>query len=178
MKRRGGFSIPLVLLFCTISVMFLLVFVNARVSGSGQNKMAFAKLQAHYIAQAAVQHALLKVRILPNESYNAGLLLIGACPFIPVNTAFSGGGTPQTAFHEMFIGDVNSTRYPIPGSEFSGWSYTASDIKPLMAQTTGDNQRVHAVEIHGAGIAHVKVKGVQLDVADEVIRTVKVARKN
>lgn len=179
MRRRAGFSIPLVLLFCTITVLLVMVFVNARVSASAQNKNAFARLKAHYIAQAAVQHALLKLRILPGESFNAAMLAKGICPFLPVGTAPTGNGPPTTDPQTVFLDDVNSASWPIPGSwtEFDAWSYDAVDIKPIMAETKG-SERIHAVEIRGHGLCDTRIKGIAVQLHDEVVRVVKVSRKN
>lgn len=178
-RQRGGFSIALVLLFCSISVVLLMAFVNARVSANAQNKNAFARLKAHWLAQSAVQHALLKLRILPGESFEASMLEKGFCPFVPVGTASTGTGTQYPQPSDEFRGDVNNTAWPIGGgwSEFNNWKYDATSIKPIMAETKG-SERIHAVEIRGSGDCETKIKGVTLHLFDEVIRIVKVSRKN
>lgn len=178
-RRREGFSIALVLLFTSISVILLIAFVNARVSANAQNKNAFARLKAHWLAQSAVQHALLKLRILPGESFDASMLEKGFCPFVPVGTASTGTGTLNATPADVFRNEVNSDRWPIYSAwtEFSGWKYDATAIKPIMAETKG-SERIHAVEIRGSGDCETKIKGTTLHLFDEVIKIVKVSRKN
>ena len=185
-RNRGAFSIPMVVLFCSIMVIVLIAFIQTRVNMKQQTKVNFRQLKAHYLAQAGIQHALLKLRILPNESYEAACLERGICPFVPSGTTASAGGTADPRLLVEFCSDVNSTNYPISGSEFLNWKYSCSQpdmpdplvdngMKALMAQNSG-TERVHAVEIISIGTASTSFKGVMVDTTDIVKRTVKISR--
>lgn len=178
-RNRTAFSIPLVVLFCSIMVIVLIAFIQTRMNMKQQTKVSFRQLKAHYLAQSGVQHALLKLRILPNESYEAACVARGICPFVAPPAVGAPGGTPQPVLLSEFCSDVNTTNYPITGSEFTGWSYTCSDpdgyMKAVMAQNNG-TERVHAVEIVVRGTARCSFKGVMVDTTDEVRRVVKISR--
>ena len=75
-------AIPLVMGFCFLATVFVFMMSTIRVEDKRQNLMTFQQLKAYYLAQAAIQHALLKVRILPNEVYDASALARGLCPFV------------------------------------------------------------------------------------------------
>jgi hypothetical protein len=172
-------SIPIVLLFTAILVIFVMAFIQTRVNMKQQTKANFMTVKAHFLAQAGIQHALLKLRILPNESYAAAAITRGLCPFS--DRPPTGQGTKRNDLMDVFKGDLTtkSGGYAVTQAEFPNWHYTATTISALMAgtQTSGTaSTRTHAVEIAVLSEAEIRYKGVPVQVRDEVKRTVKVAR--
>ena len=181
---RRGFSIPMVLLFCSIMVVILLAFVQTRMNMKNQTRITFRQLKAHYLAQSGIQHALLKLRILPLESYDAAAISRGACPFLPDGAAPPANLPPadnaHTALLNEFISDVTTSGdYPV--YSFSGdfpagkWNYKAVSVKAIMAHRENDTQ-THAIEIQMEGSLDENFKGVDLTTTDIVTRVVKISR--
>jgi hypothetical protein len=176
-RRRTAFSIPMVLLFCAIMVVVLMAFVQTRINMKQQTKITFRQIKAHYLAQSGIQHALLKLRILPLESYDAAAVARGICPFLAPND------TPPTvpdnpAAHLMlnnFISDVDTAVYPVGFSDFPNWKYKAVQIKALSADKEGDSQ-THSIQIVVDGELNENYKGQMLTTTDEVTRIVKITR--
>lgn len=173
---RRGFSIPMVVLFCAIMVLVLMAFIQTRMNMKSQTKVSFRQLKAHYLAQSGIQHALLKLRILPNESFEAACVARGICPFVPTGGTANPSTLLQPALLDHFRSDVNTTSHPISDASFNQWAYNCESLKAIMAQNEGATARVHAVEITVTGTAHTNFKGVMVDTVDEVRRVVKISR--
>lgn len=175
--NRRGFSIPMVLLFCAFMVVVLVSFVYTRINMKQQTKISFRQLKAHYLAQSGIQHALLKLRILPNESFEAACLARGICPFVPAGTPAGSGGQKQQALLDEFITDLDMAVYPTTfgDTEFRDWAYKITTMTAIMAEKDADT-RIHAVEIVSGGSAKVNFKGTDVTTVDEVRRVVKVSR--
>lgn len=188
MKSRSGFSIPLVILFCSVMVMVLIAFVQTRINMKQQTKVTFRQIKAHYLAQSGIQHALLKLRVLPLESYDAASIARGACPFLkPTEAGPTGALSPseEVQYGQLlteFASDVATrtppggvTSYPITFSEISGWHYSTTSLKALMAEREDDTQ-THAVRIRVEGELNERYKGVDMTTTDEVVRVVRISR--
>lgn len=67
-RPRRGVAIPLVAGFCFLAVVFGIMMAVIRVEDKRQNLMGFQQLKAYFLAQAAIQHALLKVGSCPTRS--------------------------------------------------------------------------------------------------------------
>ena len=181
---RAAFSIPLVLLFCALMVLLLVSFVQTRINMKQQTRITFRQLKAHYLAQSGVQHALLKLRVLPLESYDAAAVSRGICPFLgPTDVA---PNVPPPAGGDIilkeFVSDVTTDpafsatfNYPISFPEFANWQYRPVEIKALSAEKEGDTL-VHSIEIKVDGELNENFKGVALTTTDEVTRVVKITR--
>ena len=154
LHRRRGQAIPLVMGFCFIAAIFVFAITSIRVEDKKQNLLTFQQLKAYYMAQGAIQHALLKVRILPNEAYDVGALSRGLCPLT--------AGQPDGDFSpkwpgglDNFISDVNTTELPlefaVAGQETESWGY---EITSAAALTT-------FMKDTGAGIQRDKVNVLQ-----------------
>lgn len=184
---RRGFSIPMVLLFCAIMVVVLLAFIQTRINMKAQTRLSFRQLKAHYLAQSGIQHALLKLRVLPNESYDAAAVARGVCPFLqlPGGVPYAGAAPPGgDIILQEFIRDVDTKDttfgWPITMTDFPNWHYTATSVKALMANkegaTAGAEAQTHAIEITCEGELNENYKGQALTTTDIVTRIVKITR--
>ncbi|NCB40056.1 MAG: hypothetical protein EOM80_14940, partial [Erysipelotrichia bacterium] len=79
MKKRG-FAVPVVLVFATtLAVIGTFIFRNTKQYGS-QTRINLSQIQAHYMARAGLQHAMLKIKFLNRELYDAACLSQGINP--------------------------------------------------------------------------------------------------
>jgi hypothetical protein len=62
-------ALVLVLFFAFIIAIIVFVMLCSNTNLGQQNKTMLRQLQAYYLAQSGVQHALLKLRLLPKETY-------------------------------------------------------------------------------------------------------------
>lgn len=106
---RSGIAIILVLTFvlCVFSLATAMFYFRKEVKQQNVSNVNF--LQANFLAQAGVQHALLKCRILPQEAYDSGMALQGFCPL----QAVIAGAAPtpnvkSSRAMQIFIGDCTA----------------------------------------------------------------------
>ena len=78
--RRQGMAIPLVLLFATVLAVIGTVLIKTTRQTSRQNLTSHNQLQAHFVARAGMEHALLKIKYLQRELYDAICLFQGRNP--------------------------------------------------------------------------------------------------
>jgi len=78
--RKMGMAIPLVLLFATILAIIGTVLIKTTRHTSRQNLTNYNQLQAHFVARAGMEHALLKIKYLHRELYDAICLSQGRNP--------------------------------------------------------------------------------------------------
>jgi len=175
-KERDGMAIWVVLCIIIVLSIMLMAFIYQRTEVKRQSKGTFIALQAQWVAHSAMQHALLKFRVLPNESYEASALARGLCPF------YVGAGAPPSGAAnegplEVFRSDITSEmgNFGLP-AEFAGWGYEVTELKALNSFNRGDN-RVHVVQITATGTARGQLAGQVITYNDELIKTVDVERK-
>jgi len=93
-RRQQGMAIPLVLLFATVLAVIGTVLIKTTRQTSRQNLSSYNQLQAHFIARAGMEHALLKIKYLQRELYDAICLSQGRNPLFdfsrPINTTNPG----------------------------------------------------------------------------------------
>lgn len=78
--KRKGMAIPIVLIFATImGIVSLFLFKSAK-NYNRQNLTSFAQLQSYFVARAGVEHAMLKIKYLNRELYDAICLSQGRNP--------------------------------------------------------------------------------------------------
>lgn len=65
---RRGVAIILVVFIAFIMAVGLAFMISSGDSAAAQNKKALRQLQAYYLAQSAMQHTLMKLKLLPRES--------------------------------------------------------------------------------------------------------------
>lgn len=92
---RKGIAIPLVLLFSTVLGVLATVIIKSSQQYGRQHQTSSTQLQAHFVARAGLQHALLKTKLLQRELYDAICLSQGRNPlfdFSQVKNLDSPGG--------------------------------------------------------------------------------------
>ena len=172
---RSGMAVPMVIIFVVFMGIFIGSMTYNRMTLKRQTKTTFEYLAAHYMAQSALQHMSLKLRLLPNEAYDSSAISLGICPFN--SSGETGVGTLYTGPLEVFRGDVstqqnpavaNVTRgYPLitgvtdtslddfdddPDNIESGWNYQITMANALTAFTDGTT-RVLVIEVQAEGRA-------------------------
>lgn len=159
MKRRNdrrGIAIGLVLIFSIIVLIFGMAMVFTRVERKRQTKTTLQHLRAHYFALGAHQHALLKVRMLPNICYYASCLQKGICPFYALQpgTAAPAGGVKSEEGMDGFKLDVSTAAFQIEceGMDYEKWHYDIPTLKVMSifrrpTGAAGDEMTVYVLKI-------------------------------
>jgi len=162
-----GMAVPLILCFVIFVGIFIGTMVYNRINIKRQTKTTFEYLQAHYMAQSALQHMYLKLRLLPNEAYDTSAVSLGICPFdrsgaVPASASHKSAG-PMT----ILTGDVCTDAdpdgatlqgYPLDtntGGEMApfddaGWGYSIVEANAVTAFTSGP-QRILVIEVTAEG---------------------------
>ncbi|NLI78752.1 MAG: hypothetical protein GX442_20220 [Candidatus Riflebacteria bacterium] len=71
MGRRRGLAVVVVLFFGFAMGLLVYFLIGANANLSLQNRKTIGQLQAYYLAHSAFQHVQLKLRLLPQETYDA-----------------------------------------------------------------------------------------------------------
>lgn len=86
MMKKQGFAVPIVLVFATaLAIVGTFIYKNTRHYNT-QTRSSNSQLQAHFLARAGLQHAMLKIKLLNRELYDAALLSQGLNPLFDFNT--------------------------------------------------------------------------------------------
>jgi len=187
-RSREAVSIPLVVVISSVLFIMLVSYTVTRTTVKKQFKKTMGQVKATYMAKAGIQHAILKLRILPNEGYKAGALARGICPFT---------GTPTTADQrplDFYISDLHSrgsVKRKLGGAEDSpnnyvfdaaflgaanddtatAWSYGIEEMNVLASQVTA-NSDIQALEIKMIGTSVHNIAGVEVEFKDRVTKVV------
>ena len=78
--RKSGMAIPLVLILATILGLVSTAIMKSQQQYNRSNQVSFAQLQSYFVARAGIEHALLKVKYLHRELYDAICLSQGRNP--------------------------------------------------------------------------------------------------
>jgi type II secretory pathway pseudopilin PulG len=189
---RGAYALPFVLLVLGLIGVLVVVFIQSNINMKQQNRLTFAQVQAHYLAQAGMQHALLKLRILPNESFEACALARGICPFLPPGTVPTYSRDLNLCLLEEFREDIRCGQpggapslYPIPAingipPELLQSSYATAAMTAVSVGvdpgTAGTGIRNLTVEIRVSAEAVSNFKGEVLTRRDEIQKLVQIQR--
>ena len=79
-KKRSGMAIPMVLVFATALGIVATYIIKNTMQYNRSNVTSFAQLQAHFTARAGIEHAMLKIKFLHRELYDAICLAQGRNP--------------------------------------------------------------------------------------------------
>lgn len=79
MKKRA-MAIPIVLILATVLGLISTFMLKSQQQYNKSNKTSFAQLQTYFVARAGVQHAMLKIKYLHRELYDAICLSQGRNP--------------------------------------------------------------------------------------------------
>jgi len=116
--NKHGLAVPVVLLFVFMVSVYLFSLLSTRKEVRKQGLTNINQRQAYYMAMGGIQQALLKLRLLHREAYDAGSLARGICPFFNpygdnlVATDISAGTKTNKAMG-IFLTDLNSRHVPI-----------------------------------------------------------------
>ena len=78
--HKKGMAIPLVLIFATVLGLLATYIIKNTQQYNRSNVTSYAQLQAHFVARAGVEHAMLKIKFLHRELYDAICLAQGRNP--------------------------------------------------------------------------------------------------
>ncbi len=164
LRNPRAMALPMTVIFCALMSLMVYYMTRSRIEQKRQNLTQFSALQAHFMAQGAVQQALLKFRILPNEAFSATAVARGLCPFYVAPegaTPATGAGKTQDPL-DQFVSDVNSdSTLGIPlsftGAEFAAWHMEIAKCKALTSFTSG-TEKVNVVSIEAVGMVPIWVK--------------------
>lgn len=160
--QKEGLVLPLVLVVVTILMLFAFAMMRTRVESKFENLVTFHYLKAHMMAQSGIQHAMMKIRLCPDEAFEAAARQFGICP---LSDNASGGGGGNTDLMQTFISDLKCDDLGVAGT--SGWGYKVVDIVTKKA-VRKDNQLVTVVEIESLGWA-IEPRG-KLSKREEVVK--------
>ncbi len=159
-------ALPLVVLFvfCTFTFASYMFFFRKEVKQ--QNMLLFHAIQSEFLAQAGIQHALLKIQFFRQETLDSGAAEKGLCPFqaIRAQDAVVEGKNRSVAALDMLRSDCSSTFLPFASfnePEFDSlqrqWSYEVASLSVLAAYSDVDPTkpaaRVQVVRVVGNGTA-------------------------
>lgn len=90
-----GFAVPLVLVFATIMGLLATFVIRSNSHNFRQNLTSYNQLQAAFVARAGLEHALLKVKYLHRELFDAACFAQGRNPLFnfsqPLDPSFNPG---------------------------------------------------------------------------------------
>lgn len=105
---RRGMAIPIVLALAIAMAVLGAFVINTNKETYRQNITGLAALQAHFVARAGMEHALVKVKYLERELYDAACLAQGRNPLFdftrPLHSAYNPG--PAFLFYSGQAGTV------------------------------------------------------------------------
>jgi hypothetical protein len=164
--------IPLVLTFVGVLLLFAFAMMRSRVETKFESLVTFHYQKAHLMAQSGIQHAMMKIRLCPDEAFEAAARQFGICPLN--DNAGSGSGGGNRDLMQTFISDMKCDDLGVAGT--SGWGYRVVDIVTKAAKRQ-DNRLVTVVEIEAEGWA-IEGRG-SLDKRTEVVKkTVSIVKSN
>jgi hypothetical protein len=168
-RSRRAVAIPMVMGFAFLAGVFVVTIMSIRVEDKRQNLMTFQQLKSYYMAQAAIQHALLKIRILPNEVYDVSALSRGICPLL-VEPPDSDGTVLWPDGLDYFISDITTDGsagvggipLQLAGTESASWSYRIDEARALttfmkIADAANKKRKVNVLELDAVGTIQDKL---------------------
>lgn len=141
--KKNGMAIPLVLIFCVISFIFLYSLFSSRIAVRKQTMSTHFQKRAYYLALGGIQHALLKLRLLHRKAYDASAMAKGICPFLnPYGDNLARAkGTQSNKALNIILSDLKSSStdpnldlvlkagdYPIPTHSTYRWRYEVASF--------------------------------------------------
>jgi len=200
---RSGMAIPMIIIFIVFMGIFIGSMTYNRVTLKRQTKTTFEYLAAHYMAQSALQHMSLKLRLLPNEAYDASALSLGLCPFNSAGEVPAAAPNVFDGSLNVFRGDVSTVTDPDGGAgpviqgyplgtgtdgaldSFDGtasdiavgWGYQVTRANALTAFTSGTT-RVLVIEVQAEGraVSHVKGQALPQQRIETIKKTIEIKR--
>jgi hypothetical protein len=195
---RSGMAVPMIIIFIVFMGIFIGSMTYNRMTVKRQTKTTFEYLAAHYMAQSALQHMALKLRLLPNEAYDSSAVSLGICPFNA--SGDTGIGVMYPGPLNVFRGDVSTQEnpadvgpvlrgYPLEtGTDGSlarfdgavnditdGWNYQITMANALTAFTSGTT-RILVIEVQAEGRAEAFLNNVKTQRIETIKKTMEIKR--
>ncbi|HNV71498.1 MAG TPA: hypothetical protein PKO06_17470, partial [Candidatus Ozemobacteraceae bacterium] len=181
-KQRKGMAIAVVLLFVTCTLAFAGAMFYFRKEVKQQNVINFDFLQANFLAQAAIQHVLLKAHILPQEAYDSGVIMRGFCPLQAViSGTTANAGTQKTPYPmQIFYSDCNTASRPwilsFSGVTPSDYEYRVASMVVIGAFTDTDKlEMIQTIQITAHGTIR-NLRGGRGDRTEVMTKTLELKR--
>lgn len=166
MRRRRGLAIPLAAGFAIVITIMIAATAFVRTGAKRQSRASFQAMKAHYLAQGAIQVALLKFRVLPNEGFEAS------------DAAKNGDDGPLG----VFLSDVGTEDIPLTVAPEGGtWTASIREGRALNAAKEGDHgDWIHVVQLTAVGEVNdgFRNEAGQVETrTEEVVKTVEVRKQ-
>jgi hypothetical protein len=129
-NTKLGMAIPLVLILAATLGLLATYTIKSTQNHNKSNLTSYAQLQAHFIARAGTEHALLKTRYMHRELYDAICLSQGRNPLFDYSAVKTEAGVVTQATLEAAVSKYN------PGPVFL---YKVGDFTNTGLLTTGFN---------------------------------------
>lgn len=103
--KRKAMAIPLVLIFATILGLVSTFILKSSQQYNKSNQTSFAQLQSYFVARAGVEHAMIKIKYLHRELYDAICLSQGRNPLFDFSL-ITDMSAPQNAIKSYNPGPI------------------------------------------------------------------------
>jgi hypothetical protein len=181
--NRRGIALAVVMSLVTCALLFAGGMFFFRKEVKQQNVVNINFLQANFLAQGAIQHALLKVKMLPQEAFDAGMIQTGLCPFRGVvagSTEITGGPHKSDIALETYRSDANTNSRPwnVAANGFipANWNYTVASFTVISASADpAKKELVQMIRIVARGTVN-DPKGGRGNRVEEMVKTIEVRR--
>ncbi|MBU1105981.1 MAG: hypothetical protein KKB51_04860 [Candidatus Riflebacteria bacterium] len=104
-KTQSGMAIPMVLVFAAALGIVATYIIKNTMQYNRSNITSFAQLQAHFAARAGVEHAMLKIKFLHRELYDAICMAQGRNPLFDF-TQITNLDSPESAIKTYNPGPI------------------------------------------------------------------------
>ena len=157
MKKRA-MAIPIVLILATVLGLISTFMLKSQQQYNKSNKTSFAQLQTYFVARAGVQHAMLKIKYLHRELYDAICLSQGRNPLFDFSLINSGDmKTPYKAIKSYNPGPIflyGQGQYANDGVFTPNFNKTDCDkwLKSFMADINSNTDDLAATEYGKANL--------------------------
>ena len=143
--NKKGMAIPVVLIFATIMGIVSAFLIRGAREHNRQIQTSFTQLQSYFVARAGVEHAMLKIKYLHRELYDAICMSQGRNPLFDFSL-ITDLSSPQSAIKTYNPGPIylykNGDYTPIVGTVFtdmSGKQNSQKWIKAFESDITSDS---------------------------------------
>lgn len=156
--KKHGIAIPMVLIFATILGILSTFIMRSAQQYNKSNQTSYAQLQSYFVARAGVEHAMLKIKYLHRELYDAICLSQGRNPLFDFSLINANDmKTPYAAIKSYNPGPIflyQSGRFTPDGVFTSNFNITDKDkwLTSFMADLNSNTDDVANTEYGKANL--------------------------
>lgn len=137
---RKGMAIPIVLILATVFGLTTMFIIKNSQHYNRANLTSFAQLQSHFIARAGVEHAMLKIKFLHRELYDAICMSQGRNPLFDfANPISSYNPGPIFLYEEGEFSTAGSNFFTTSFSKNGQFDLINAFIKDIDNSNVGQN---------------------------------------